>query len=253
MTDSPQARPVAPVFPWGREPDLEKPEAGNLKENSRFLPGFSRVTCAKHRPWAAMARLEAGFETGHQLVGSAFFIGPTVLATAAHNLVWRDWGRRTWAKVRVARDGDHQHGPTLEVSDVKIAPGWAGDIEKPSHDYAVILLRDDQKTPGQPFFRLGDFRDPVGRLHGRLIGYTKDYASSDLYVSDGMIAPDHWKPGAIHYPMPTRAGFSGGPLCIYDGNEPIVIGVHVSRKGAGRACRVAGEAAKLFRAHAGQP
>lgn len=204
-------------------------------------------------PHSAICKLQMAWADGSTYGGTAFYIAPDRLLTAAHNLVdTSDGTSATSLTVTPGLNGTTEpfgHFTVSGSSNWKVHPNYDGSFR---HDLA--LIRVSTPPPSGQYFDV--LEELTQSRPGNVIvcGYSADTVSPTLQHLDG----DHirWISNddeVYGYNLQTEAGASGSPVFYLWGYEdpdrqmsvqtiPIV-GVHVARPTSGeptlnRACRL---------------
>lgn len=261
--------PDAPDWPaWERPPESRSeahseeyseapPEAGRAPasapfyESGRLHPvSYFSISNASGPPWRWIASLEITYRGGRTNRGTAWFIGPRTLVTAAHNLVHPQLDNAVRIVISAGKDVRQAHGGVSDAIIREVAPGWHGGKGGDAHDYAVISLRAGV-PPSQGWFKFENFHPPTTMPFATLCGYRTDRPHHTQYTCEGHLLS--WKQGSINYPFLTGAGMSGAPLWVNDKvRGRVVIGLHVSLDDRiGHACRIDGKVLNFLRRYSG--
>jgi glutamyl endopeptidase len=180
-------------------------------------------------PWRQICSLRILAATGSVYVGTGWFIGPRILATAGHCVYMRkDGGWAVSIDVVPGRYGGNE--PYGRATAVRFAAtqGWI-DTGGRDFDYGVIFLADG--TLGS---RVGNFAvealpdaDLIG-ITGRISGYPADLdrAAFQYYHERELLTVTQTR---IEYDIDTFGGQSGSPIWRQDAAGPaIAVGIHTT-------------------------
>jgi glutamyl endopeptidase len=183
----------------------------------------------RSNPWRQICALRIRAATGRDYVGTAWFIGPRVLATAGHCVFLRNQGG--WASsidVIPGKFGADEPYERATGTRFGAADGWINTGGR-DFDYGVILL--DDGTLGS---RVGNFAveaAPDEELIGvtsRISGYPadRDRASFQYYHERPVL---NVTPTRLNYDIDTFGGQSGSPIWRQaQGSPAVVIGIHTT-------------------------
>jgi V8-like Glu-specific endopeptidase len=228
--DAPVTHPLSipTSLPPLRGPDVSAQSV--IDEDTRV-----RVTATTDVPWRHIVDLEVFFPSfGAQCSG--FFIGPMVVATAAHCIYDEVDGWATAVAVIPARDGGTQPFGFDWAAGVAAPSGWVSS-GAPEYDYAALAMPDSTlgDLAGQfEYAAPGDVFLPAVNI----AGYPGD--KYDVCTVDGgctMWAGDGFALASgdfVHHVVDTYGGQSGAPIWVYDGVDRTVIGIHT--QGMGGSC-----------------
>ena len=163
-------------------------------------------------PWRQICALRIRAATGKDYVGTAWFIGPRILASAGHCVFLRNEGG--WASsidVIPGKFGPNEPYGRATATRFGSVDGWI-DTGGRDFDYGVILL--DDTTLGS---RVGNFAveaAPDGELIGvtsRISGYPADLdrAAFQYYHERPVLSAT---PTRLNYDIDTFGGQSGSPI-----------------------------------------
>jgi len=191
-------------------------------------------------------------EDGVPRFGTAWLIGPRVLATAAHNLLHPDpnVGKTRSLKVGMAYDGTAARGGWHRVCDCAFDKEWRESPKRGSpFDYAVLKIEDRSVGNALGWFGYADYEDAkFGNLVVNIFGYPMDLKQFHMYGAAGRV--QDVDEGRIMYDCDAGGGMSGGPVIARFGEQRIAVGVHVAggtRSNVGT--RINDNAFRLFDEH----
>jgi V8-like Glu-specific endopeptidase len=206
-----------------------------------------RIRSTEHHPWSVHASLLITARDGTRWVGTAFFIGPRVLATAGHNVYFHGpvEARRGWARsiqVTPGRDGDDMPFGSATTSRYATVRGWAVDGPNPDYDYGVIILGEDDRLGAETgTFGLGSYSDTTLRgLTANLSGYPADRGNGEQqWYMPGSI--EDVSSHQVFYEIDTFGGQSGSAVYRISGGNRFAFGIHaygVGRRPHNAATRI---------------
>lgn len=175
----------AGVAPFGPPKPVRETVHGN--DNRVQIRDVSRF------PWRASASLVITAKDGSQWVGTGWFIGTRVLATAGYCVCIKNSGvpgRDGWAKsIHVIPGRDGQNAPFGAATSTVFwsVTGWV-DSGDENYDYAAVVIPTDlgQRT-GWFGFQAADDTD-LKKCMGNLAGYLADKGSSTVWYDSHLIA-----------------------------------------------------------------
>jgi glutamyl endopeptidase len=183
----------------------------------------------RSNPWRQICALRIRAATGTDYVGTAWFIGPRILATAGHCVFLRnEGGWATSIEVIPGKFGPNEPYDRATGTRFGAVDGWI-DTGGRDFDYGVILL--DDATIGS---RVGNFAveaAPDGELVGvtsRISGYPadRDRAEFQYYHERPVLSVT---PTRISYDIDTFGGQSGSPIWRQiQGSPAVAIGIHTT-------------------------
>lgn len=179
-------------------------------------------------PWKKIASLRIKSKTGKTFVGTGWFIGPKVLATAGHCVFMHKEGG--WAEnieVSPAMNGSAKPFGTFVSKQFFSVEGWVKDRNSDT-DYAVIILDKPvgNETGWFGFANLED--DELKKQIANISGYPLDLekATRQYYHSRKLTLVSSRK---VYYDIDTFGGQSGSPVWLNLGeNDRVAIAVHTT-------------------------
>jgi glutamyl endopeptidase len=183
----------------------------------------------RSNPWRQICALRIRAATGRDYVGTAWFIGPRILATAGHCVFLRNQGG--WASsidVIPGKFGPNEPYERATGTRFAAVDGWINTGGR-DFDYGVILL--DDPTIGS---RVGNFAVEAasdGGLIGvtsRISGYPadRDGAAFQYYHERPVL---NVTPTRLNYDIDTFGGQSGSPIwCQTQGSPAVAVGIHTT-------------------------
>lgn len=211
----------------------------NLRIQRIFDEGPPSVIVPETRlyPWRAIAQVEVAYHgAGQPLIGTAFFIAPSVLLTAGHNLLHPDAGGAEVLAVRVvpARSGPGD-APAGVLSAIAwgVHPMWERS-RSPAHDVGFIRVGSEPRIDGK---RLGHFGFPVMsardiRDTGSFIvtGYRIGDPQAAMWTDSGSVRK---RGGFLEHRIDTLTDTSGAPVYARHAEGWMhAVGVHVGHVGS---------------------
>lgn len=206
---------------------------GDLNPMQIIDGDWKKVEDTTKLPYKAICHIAPKFRKGSNapvvLEGTAFFVGPRVLLTNAHNLYRDNVGG--WAKeIRIApgRNGNSEpYESQTVISTFVVAGEWIGT---PTNDFDIgwIILPDSTlydrvgyafgyKTTTDTFLK-GSTLNTAGYPDSSTYKYRMYY---DSETKDQAVSPKQFK----HW-LDTSSGSSGSPLYYIDSKVRYVVGVH---------------------------
>jgi V8-like Glu-specific endopeptidase len=187
-------------------------------------------------PWRQIAALRITGSTGTPYVGTAWFIGRSVLATAGHCVFLRDdGGWPTSIEVIPGLSGEDAPHGRATATRFACPDGWR-DSGSRDFDYGSIFL--DGSDLGS---RLGAFAveaegdvELEGAL-GRISGYPADLeaATRQYYHERPLVSVT---PTRLNYDIDTFGGQSGSPIWRQvDGRGAVAVGIHTTGTATGNS------------------
>jgi V8-like Glu-specific endopeptidase len=189
-------------------------------------------------------------EDGELRYGTAWLIGPRVLATAAHNLIHPEAGRTKRLDVGLAYDGTNARGGWHQIVDCRFSADWEGapSPDNPK-DYAVLKIEDAAIGNRLGWLGYADYEDEKFQdMVVNLFGYPLDLKQFTMYGAAGRVLSI--KAQRIFYDCDAGGGMSGAPVIARFGEHRIAVGIHVAGgMESNAATRITAEAYKLFEQH----
>ncbi|WP_135213198.1 trypsin-like serine peptidase [Vitreimonas flagellata] len=243
-----------PFFPSGGDRDMTPPheseefetelrdadEDGFRQENVIASDNRVPIGDTTEIPWRSIALLNITYKSGKRAIGTAWFIGPKTMATAAHNLHDPKHGRATALGVFPAFDGRAAPFGSVGVESVFFPQAWTTKW-RPADDYGVLVLKSSIGNQ-LGWFGLADFDPPPKIVLANVCGYVSNRRPRTQYFNGGRIHA--WTANFVEYPFDTSAGMSGAPVFYKnDREERLAIGIHTyGGATANRARRITGAA-----------
>ena len=184
-------------------------------------------------PWSAIGRVNkttGGFCTGSVIAG-------TTVLTAAHCL----WNKRTrnWLPPDslhfVAGYNRGSYVAHSRVTAIRVAPARrrAGAKSAPEDDWALLTLaRDILQTTGRLLLAAPDGDgSPTGQVTQAAVlqaGYSQDRAHILTRHSDCRVRHFLRQKRLILHDCDATKGDSGSPILAFQGEKPIILGIHVA-------------------------
>lgn len=217
-------------------PPLRDAAEGSFGENAllevvigvddRIAVGDDQI---RSNPWRQICALRIKAASGEQYVGTAWFIAPSVLATAGHCVYLRNEdGWATSIDVIPSLAGNVEpYGRTTATRFASVA-GWR-DTGDRDFDYGVIFL--DEPDLG---LRVGNFAveapadADLDNALSRIAGYPfdRDRATRQYYHERPLLRVT---PTRVRYDIDTFGGQSGSPIWMQvEGRGAVAIGIHTT-------------------------
>lgn len=218
---------------------------GVLRNDDRVL-----ISDTSRIPARSVGLLKIIPEDGVVRYGTAWLIGPRVLATAAHNLLHPKAGRSRSLEVGMAYDGTNARGGWHRVVDCLFPSAWekAPSVDNPN-DFAVLKIDDPKIGNKLGWFGFADYDDDKFQdMVLNLFGYPVDLQTFSMYGSAGRaLGVDERR---IFYDCDAGGGMSGGPVIARFGERRIAVGIHVAGGDQSNAAtRITEDAYNLFEQH----
>jgi V8-like Glu-specific endopeptidase len=183
----------------------------------------------RSNPWRQICSLRIRAVTGAIYLGTAWFIGPRILATAGHCVYLRNEGG--WAaSIDVVPGRNGQIEPYGRATAIRFAAvdGWI-DSGARDFDYGVIFLADSTIGTKVGNLAVETFADAdlVG-LTCRISGYPTDLDGGAFqYYHERPLASV--TPARLIYDVDTFGGQSGSPIWRQEvGSPAVAIGIHTT-------------------------
>jgi glutamyl endopeptidase len=180
-------------------------------------------------PWRQICALRIRSKTGRQYVGTAWFIGPRLLATAGHCVYLQDDGG--WAQkieVMPSRFGDTKPFGTIDSDYFGSVNGWV-EQRNSDFDYGVIFLPN-----GDIGTQVGNFEvrslasSELKRAEAQISGYPADRDSARFQYFHMRPLIDATETRLV-YDVDTYGGQSGSPVWQETEEEGVVaVGIHTT-------------------------
>jgi V8-like Glu-specific endopeptidase len=177
-------------------------------------------------PWRCIALLTIQYESGRTAFGTAWFIGPTALATAGHNIRHPREGEARSIVVSPGYDGHSAIFNSYPAVQAFCEPEWTADPTDPTLDYGVVSLADPTIGQRLGWFGFADYEDErLERLVVNLSGYPGDRGVRRQHFNAGRILP---KGDFLHYEFDTSEGMSGSPIfaLFKESGARVGVGIH---------------------------
>ncbi len=180
-------------------------------------------------PWRQICALRIRASTGTTYVGTAWFIGPRVLATAGHCVfLQKEGGWAASIDVIPGKGGAAEPYGRLAAHSFASVDGWVTGAAR-DFDYGVIFL--DDPAIGT---RVGNFEveaaldGEVARVTARISGYPSDRDRAEFqYYHERRL--QNVTPTRLHYDIDTFGGQSGSPIWRQlEAGPPVAIGIHTT-------------------------
>src|SRR5712691_4420048 len=186
-------------------------------------------------PWRQICALRIKSASERNYVGTGWFIGPGLLATAGHCVYMKDQGG--WAdsiEVLPGLRGTLSYGRMIAKRFGSVA-GWVRDHSR-DYDYGVIFLDDDAIGKRVGNFSVQSLGDAV--LNGRqakISGYPADRERAQYqYFHERPVLST--TPSTITYDIDTFGGQSGSPVwCDTEEDGLIAVGIHTTGNASGNS------------------
>ena len=199
-----------------------------LRQRLLFTVGISDASIFPH---SSIAHLEFDWTDGNTYTGSGFYISPSRILTAGHNVIDSD-GSATNMRIRAGRTRG------VSVNDVTLRdtrffhahPSWTAPYTSRDFDMAVIEVPVGP-TDGRYFSIEEQRMSPVGGM--AVCGYAGAGVDSTIQHMDTGYIVDVLAE-TYTYNIETRRGTSGGPVFYFDDAlNPIATGHNVARQRPG--------------------
>lgn len=179
-------------------------------------------------PWRKIAALRIRAANGRTYVGTAWFISPTVLATAGHCVFLHEAGGWPSAiEVIPALDGDTRPYGQAMATKFESNNGWINDRNS-DYDYGVIIL-DAPVSDDIGWFSFAAAPDEYLNSNiANISGYPadRDRATRQYYHARKITRSSSRR---IYYEIDTYGGQSGAAVWMNLGeNNRVVVGIHTN-------------------------
>lgn len=182
-----------------------------------------------NNPWRQIAALRIRSRTGSLYVGTAWFIGPQVLATAGHCVyMHRQGGWPTAIDVIPGKRGASEPYGRITSTRFGSVTGWVLDNDS-TYDYGVLFL--DDPAMGE---RLGNFEveamsdAALADQVASIAGYPADRDQAEhLYYHERPLSSV--TESRLEYDIDTFGGQSGSPIWIQNAQRgAVAVGIHTT-------------------------
>lgn len=207
-------------------------------DTRRPVPGAASL------PWRCVALLQIAYGSGRTGRGTAWFIGPRTLVTAAHCVHHREAGAARRIIVTPGFDRGAAPYGQFDVVGSLWNPAWRTSFD-PVLDFALLYLNQD---PGVGYFGYAAAPDPnLQRVIVNVAGYPQDRPTTQWYDAGRLSGADK---NFIYHQIDTEEGQSGAPLFWTDRVQRIGLGIHTygtdTATSTNRARRITPELYSLF-------
>lgn len=185
-----------------------------------------RITRTSQQPWSRICALRIQFPSGKTYRGTAFLIGPRVLATAGHCVYMQDeggWARRI--TVVPGANGNLRPFGQVVATSFRSVGGWVRG-RRPECDYGCILLPAvafGGRNLGSFGFAAFDARVLLAQP-AVVAGYPGDKPFGQAWGMSRRIKAVTAK--TLVYDIDTMGGQSGAPVYIKRGGQRYLVGIH---------------------------
>lgn len=179
-------------------------------------------------PWRCIAMLSITYETGATAMGTGFFIGPKLLATAGHNIRDpRSGARATQILVSPGFNGTMSFPRTVPAVRTFADPRWLAGDDNPELDWGLVFLADDTIGRRLGWFGIGSFTPAqLVPMAVNVSGYPADRTPLTQYFNGGRI--ERIESSFLLYSFDTSEGMSGAPVFALFDKQRVVVGIHTS-------------------------
>lgn len=196
--------------------DFDRPESVILdpRDTRKPVPNTTVI------PWRCIALLNIAFRDGYTARGTAWFISPRTLVTAAHCVHDRNHGRAMSILVSPGfQRGAAPYG-RYAVTKVDFNPDWARSFDR-KLDFALIYLASPLGLGFFGFSAASD--DGLRRVLVNIAGYPDDRPGVQSYDAGRIVHADD---SFLYHTIDTEIGQSGSPLFWSDHQQRIALGIH---------------------------
>jgi glutamyl endopeptidase len=180
-------------------------------------------------PWRQICSLRIRATTGKSYVGTGWFIGRQVLATAGHCVyLQKEGGWPESIDVSPGRSGNAEPYGRVTARRFATVDGWIGDGAR-DFDYGVIFLDDPAVGTNVGNFEVEAALDgEVAGVTARVSGYPADKDRAEYqYYHERVL--QSVTPTRLFYDIDTFGGQSGSPIWLQAEASPaIAIGIHTT-------------------------
>ena len=187
-----------------------------------------QVLHVQDSPWRKIAALRIHAANGQLYVGTGWFIGPRVLATAGHCVYMHEaggWPRQI--EVIPALDGDNRPYGEYMATKFESNNGWINDRNS-DYDYGVIIL-EKAAHPEIGWFSFASAPDNYLNTNiANISGYPadRDRATRQYYHARKITRSSSRR---IYYDIDTYGGDSGAAVWMNLGeNNRVAVGIHTN-------------------------
>jgi glutamyl endopeptidase len=179
-------------------------------------------------PWRQICALRITAATGGQFVGTGWFIGPNVVATAGHCVyLQHEGGWATEIAVVPGKDGDEEPFGRARSQSFASVHGWVSEHSR-DFDYGVIFLDEPLGEQVGNFAVEAQLDAELTGAIARVSGYPAD---RDLavrqYFHERLL--DDVNETRLFYRIDTFGGQSGSPIWRQtEGRPAVAIGIHTA-------------------------
>jgi glutamyl endopeptidase len=179
-------------------------------------------------PWRQICALRIKAGTGGLFVGTGWFIGPRLLATAGHCVFMREEGG--WAKsieVIPGKFGSAEPFGKRTATIFATVDGWINEGSR-DFDYGVILLGDGTLggTVGNFEVQAASNAELIGAT-ARISGYPADRDRAEFQYYHERTLRDI-SSSRIMYDIDTFGGQSGSPIWRQENGTAVAVGIHTT-------------------------
>jgi V8-like Glu-specific endopeptidase len=227
---------ILPQLQQSPKRELEIAAADGLRAETVIMdPGDTRKPVANTAvvPWRCIALLNIAFADGFTARGTAWFIGPSTLVTAAHCVHDPRHGRAVSILVTPGfQRGAAPYG-RFAVSKVDFNPAWTRGFPR-ELDFSLLYLADPLGLGFFGFAAASD--DGLRSVLVNIAGYPDDRAGTQCYDAGRIVRVDST---FIYHTIDTESGQSGAPLFWSDQQQRVGLGIHTYGAGPSDRTNVA--------------
>jgi glutamyl endopeptidase len=197
----------------------------------RLPAGLNRTN-----PWRQICALRIRAATGKLFVGTGWFIGPQVLATAGHCVfLQKEGGWPDSIEVIPARSGAEEPFGRLTSRRFASVDGWV-ESKGRDFDYGVIFLDDpDVGTRVGNFQVEAELDSQLNGATGRISGYPADLDRAQFQFFHERVLREITATRLL-YDIDTFGGQSGSPVWRQiEGSPATAIGIHTTGDATGNS------------------
>jgi V8-like Glu-specific endopeptidase len=180
-------------------------------------------------PWRQICSLLIRASTGAAYVGTGWFIGPQVLATAGHCVfLQKEGGWADTIEVAPGRSGAAEPYGRLTAHRFASVDGWLAGGST-DFDYGVIFLDDPVVGTSVGNFEVeAALDDEMARATARISGYPADKDNAQYqYYHERVL--QRVTPTRLLYDIDTFGGQSGSPIWLQaEGSPAVAVGIHTT-------------------------